>query len=165
MIVELSSNESFKNVRRIAGPDAFEHSDFTAKLRLFGLKPGEPQFYRVSFQDLSEPSKISAPVTGQFATPSTEPRDLKFAWSGDTAGPGYGIDLARGGMTTFEAIRSLSPDFFVNSGDVIYADNPIASELRLSNGTVWKNVTTEGKAKVAESLDEFRTARCWRCSS
>ena len=68
-------------------------------------------------------------------------------------------------MTTFEAIRSLSPDFFVNSGDVIYADNPIASELRLSNGTVWKNVTTEGKAKVAESLDEFRTARCWRCSS
>jgi len=79
MIVELSSNESFKNVRRIAGPDAFEHSDFTAKLRLFGLKPGEPQFYRVSFQDLSEPSKISAPVTGQFATPSTEPRRLNLA--------------------------------------------------------------------------------------
>jgi len=60
-------------------------------------------------------------------------------------------------MTTFEAIRSFSPDFFVNSDDVIYADNPIASELRLGDGTVWKNVTTEGKAKVAESLDEFRS--------
>ena len=157
MIVELSNNEAFKNVRRIVGPDAFEHSDFTAKLRLHGLKPGEPQFYRVSFQDLNDPSKFSDPVTGRFATPSREPRDIKFTWSGDTVGQGYGIDLARGGLTTFETMRSHSPDFFVNSGDVIYADNPLASEMRLDDGTVWKNVTIEGKSKVAETLDEFRS--------
>ncbi|MCY2982159.1 MAG: alkaline phosphatase D family protein [Planctomycetota bacterium] len=157
MIVELSNNEAFKNVRRIVGPDAFEHSDFTAKLRLFGLKPGEPQFYRVRFQDLNDSSKISAPATGRFATPSTEPRDIKFTWSGDTAGQGYGIDLARGGMTTFETMRTHSPDFFVNSGDVCYADNPIASELKLDDGSIWKNVVIEGKAKVAESLEEYRS--------
>ena len=62
MIVELSGNENFKNSRRIIGPDAFEHSDFTAKLRLYGLKPGEPVFYRVTFQDLNDPTKMSAPV-------------------------------------------------------------------------------------------------------
>lgn len=156
MILELSNNETFQNIRRIVGPDAFEHSDFTAKIRLTGLKPGEPQFYRVSFQDLNNTSKISAPVTGRFVTPSKEPRDIKFTWSGDTAGQGYGIDLARGGLKTFEAMRTLSPDFFVNSGDVIYADNPLASELHLEDGTKWKNITTEGKSKVAESLDEYR---------
>ena len=156
MIVELANNESFQNARRIAGPDAFEHSDFTAKLRLTGLKPGEPHFYRVSFQDLSDTSKKSAPVVGRFRTPSTEPRDIKFTWSGDTVGQGYGIDPSRGGMKTFEAMRILSPDFFVNSGDVIYADNPLASEMRLDDGSLWKNIATEGKSKVAETLDEFR---------
>jgi len=157
MIVELSSNENFKNARKILGPDVFEHSDFTAKLRLNGLKPGEPVFYRAVFQDLSDPTKLSAPVAGRLVTPANEPRDIKFTWSGDTAGQGYGIDLARGGMTTFEAMRAHNPDFFVNSGDVCYADNPIASELRLDDGTIWKNVTTEGKSKVAETLEEFRS--------
>lgn len=37
MIVELCNNEAFKKVRRIVGPDSFEHSDFTAKPRLSGL--------------------------------------------------------------------------------------------------------------------------------
>ena len=157
MIVELANNEAFTNVKRLVGPDALEHSDFTAKLRVSGLKAGEPVFYRVSFQDLNDAKKISAPAVGRFATPSTEPRDIKFTWSGDTVGQGYGIDLARGGMTTFEAMRSLSPDFFVNSGDVIYADNPLASEMKLDDGTIWKNVLIEGKSKVAESLEEFRS--------
>ncbi len=156
MIVELSSREDFKNARRIVGPDTFEHTDFTAKMRLSGLKPGESSFYRVTFQDLNDMSRMSAPVTGRFSTPSTEPRDIQFAWSGDTAGQGYGIDLARGGMRTFETIRSLKPDFFVNSGDLIYADNPFSRELKLDDGSIWKNITTEGTSKVAESLDEFR---------
>ncbi len=76
---------------------------------------------------------------------------------GDTAGQGFGIDVHAGGMTTFEAIRKLSPDFFVNSGDVIYADNPIAAEMKLDDGSTWSNLVTEGTSKVAESLDEFRS--------
>ena len=70
MIVELSSHESFKKTRRIVGPDTFEHSDFTAKLRLNGLKPGEPTFYRIRFQDLNDLSKMSRTVVGRFKTPS-----------------------------------------------------------------------------------------------
>ena len=163
MIVELSGNESFKNVRRIVGPDAFEHSDFTAKLRLNGLKPGEPVFYRVRFQDLNDLSKMSAPLAGRFNTPALVPRDIKFTWSGDTAGQGYGIDIRRGGMTTFETMRSHSPDFFINSGDVCYADNPIASEVPMDDGSIWKNLTTEGKSKVAETLDEFRANYRYNC--
>jgi alkaline phosphatase D len=44
----------------------------------------------------------------------------------------------------------------VHSGDTIYADGPIRSEVKLPDGTVWKNITTEAKSKVAETLDEFR---------
>jgi alkaline phosphatase D len=156
MMFEIANDESFKNVRKFVGPDVLESTDYTGKIRLSGLKPGEPVFYRVRFRDLSDLSRWSAPSTGMFRTAPDIAKDISFAWSGDTAGQGYGIDLARGGMKTFEAIRESSPDFFVNSGDICYADNPVTSELKLDDGTLWKNVVTEGKSKVAESLEEFR---------
>ena len=73
---------------------------------------------------------------------------IKFAWSGDTAGQGYGTDATRGGMTTFDAIRKHAPDFFVNSGDICYADNPITSEVRLDDGSTWKNLASQATWKV-----------------
>lgn len=156
MLVEVANNEQFRNGRKLQGPDVFDHSDFTAKIRLNALNPGERYFYRVSFQDLDNLKSISAPVTGQFKTAASEAKDIKFIWSGDTAGQGYGIDLARGGMKSFDTIAKLEPDFFVNSGDVIYADNPFAAEVKLDDGTVWKNIVTEETSKVAETLGEFR---------
>ena len=124
MIVELSGNEQFSNVRRIVGPAALENSDYTAKLRLTGLKPGEPVFYRVRFQDLNDLSKLSAPVTGRLVAAPNVAGNIKFAWSGDTAGQGYGIDESRGGMTTFEAIRKQSPDFFRQLGRCLLRRQP-----------------------------------------
>lgn len=50
----------------------------------------------------------------------------------------------------------MRPDFFIHSGDYIYADGPIPAEIPLDNGGVWKNLTTPEKAKVAETLAEFR---------
>lgn len=53
-------------------------------------------------------------------------------------------------------MADLDADFFIYSGDTIYADNPIDEEERmLEDGTVWKNVVTEAKAKVAETMAEF----------
>ena len=156
MLVDVSSNEFFKNARRVIGPDVLESTDFTGKVLVRGLKPGEPVYYRVTFQDLEDLAKLSAPHVGRLVTAPEKPRDIRFAWSGDTAWQGYGIDIARGGMTAFETVRSFNPDFFVNSGDVCYADNPIESELRLDDGTIWKNITTEGKSKVAETIEEYR---------
>ena len=76
-------------------------------------------------------------------------------WSGDTAGQGWGINPDLGGMTIYEAMRRLAPDFFIHSGDTIYADGPSA-ERKLPDGTIWRNLVTEDKSKVAETLDEFR---------
>ena len=48
------------------------------------------------------------------------------------------------------------PDFFIHCGDTIYADAPLPPEMRLPDGTIWKNLVTPAKSKVAETLDEFR---------
>src|SRR5262249_11677357 len=74
----------------------------------------------------------------------------------DTAGQGWGIDEARGGMRTYATMLRSRPDFFIHSGDNIYADGPITAEQKLPNGQLWKNVVTEEKSKPAETLAEFR---------
>ncbi len=81
---------------------------------------------------------------------------MSFCWSGDTAGQGWGIDEARGGMTIYSAILKNRPDFFIHSGDTIYADGPIQSEVKLPDGSLWRNRVTEEVAKPAETLAEFR---------
>ena len=71
-------------------------------------------------------------------------------------GQGWGIDLARGGLRSYETMRRLEPDLFVHCGDTIYADNPLAETVPLDDGSVWRNLVTPAKAKVAETLEEFR---------
>jgi alkaline phosphatase D len=157
MIVEYSTTESFRDVRRILGSAALPNSDFTARLSLTNLPPGETIFYRVLFQDLADASLQSVPSLGQLRTaPRAANRDIFFAWSGDTAGQGWGINPEWGGMKIYEAMRRLNPDFFIHSGDTVYADNPILPEVKLADGSLWKNLTTLEKSKVAETLDEFR---------
>ena len=74
-------------------------------------------------------------------------RSVSFVWSGDTAGQGWGIDEARGGMRTYATMLRNRPDFFIHSGDTIYADGPIAAEQKLPDGEIWKNLVTEEKAE------------------
>jgi alkaline phosphatase D len=53
-------------------------------------------------------------------------------------------------------MRLARPDFFIHTGDTIYADSPVPPEVRLPDGTLWKNLVTPAKSKVAETLEEFR---------
>lgn len=157
MVVELAASDSFADARRVVGPAALETSDFTARVDLTGLEPGQTHFYRVLFQDLADPKVWSDPVVGRFRTPSlAKPRDIVFAFSGDEAGQGWGINEAWGGYRVYESMRRFEPDFFIHSGDQIYADGPIAAEVKLDDGSVWKNIVVPAKSKVAETLDEYR---------
>lgn len=156
MLVEWSTTESFRNPQRVTGPAALEATDFTARVDLRGLPAGERVFYRVVWEDLREAGVRSEPVRGSFRTAPAAARDLLFAWSGDVCGQGWGIDRERGGMRAWESIRRKEPDFFLHSGDCIYADNPLQAEVKLEDGSLWKNLVTPEKAKVAESLVEFR---------
>ncbi|MDP2052676.1 MAG: alkaline phosphatase D family protein, partial [Acidobacteriota bacterium] len=156
MMVELSRDERFTSPRLIAGPVALENSQFTAKLDLGGLTAGEPVFYRVWFDDLARPGLRSAPVTGQFRAAPTAARPLTFCWSGDVVGQGWGLSSDFGGMRLYETMARHHPDLFIHSGDMIYADGPLAAEVTLDDGSTWKNLVTPAKSKVAETLDEFR---------
>ena len=157
MIVEYSLDESFRRVQRVKGANAIDVSDYTARVYLRNLPSQQQIFYRVIFQDLADKRKYSVPVAGTFRTPPAyHRRDIFFAWSGDTAGQGWGINPDFGGMKIYESIRKLNPDFFIHSGDNIYADGPIQAEVKLDDGTIWKNITTPEKSKVAETLTEYR---------
>ena len=61
----------------------------------------------------------------------------------------------RGGFAFDEMLRT-QPDFFLHSGDTIYADGPVEPEVKLPDGSLWRNVVTREKSKVAETLDEYR---------
>jgi alkaline phosphatase D len=156
MIVEYATTDSFKNPKRVVGPAALVASDFTARVDLTDLPPGQEIFYRVMFQDLVDVKSLSVPVIGHLRTAPAQRRDISFIWSGDTAGQGWGINLEWGGMRIYRQMLRLQPEFFIHNGDSIYADNPITAEVKLDDGTVWKNITTPEKGKVAETLAEFR---------
>ena len=97
-------------------------------------------------------------MVGHFRTAPPDQRSISFVWSGDTAGQGWGIDESRGGMRTYSTMLRNRPDFFIHNGDTIYADVPILAEQKMPNGEIWKNIVIEEKAKVAETLAEFRAA-------
>lgn len=156
MVVEYAATDSFTGARRIAGPVALEETDFTTRVELTGLAPGQEMFYRVSFRDLADGRAVSEPVEGRFRTAPAAGRDVVFQWSADTAGQGWGINEDWGGMKIYRTMRRADPDFFIHCGDAVYADAPIEARVPLADGTVWKNVTTEAKSKVAETLPEFR---------
>ncbi|MFG2459527.1 alkaline phosphatase D family protein [Streptomyces sp. NPDC048523] len=157
MIVETSATESFRNPRRWHGPLLGADTDFTGTTRLRGLPSGEQIHYRVLLADPDDPRRTGEPVAGTFRTVSPKRRDgVRFLWSGDLAGQGWGINPDFGGYTIYRAMAELDPDFFLCSGDNIYADGPIAATAALPDGSTWRNITTEEKSKVAETLAEFR---------
>jgi alkaline phosphatase D len=156
MLVEVATSDSFKTIRSEVFVDALPETDFTAKALIEGLPAGQDIFYRVRLQDHSFPTVLSAPQVGHFRTAPSERRTVSFVWSGDTAGGGWGIDEARGGMRTYSTMLRCRPDFFIHSGDHIYADCPIAAEQKLPNGETWKNVVIEDKSRVAQTLADFR---------
>jgi alkaline phosphatase D len=158
MWVDYALDPDFSRVTRIRGPHALLTSDYTARLDLAGLPPDRDIYVRVQFQDLSNERILSEPVTGRFRTPPAgrAARDLRFLWGGDTAGQGWGINPEFGGMKIYETMRLAQPDFFIHSGDTIYADGPIQEFVTAEGGRVWHNVVTPAVSKVAETLPEFR---------
>ena len=125
--LDWSTTASMANATRVRGPFMLEDSDYTGHLRL------------------------PAAALGGTAT-----RNVRFAWSGDTAGQGWGINEAWGGMKIYEQMRQVRPDFFLHCGDTIYADGPITAQVKLADGSMWNNIVTEEVSKVSESLNEFR---------
>ena len=156
MQVQYSTVESFASILGAASADALPDHDFASKILLEGLPPGQDVFYRVHFEDIADSTISGETRMGHFRTAPAGKANVSFVWSGDTAGQGWGIDPSRGGMRTYSTMLQNRPDFFIHSGDHIYADCPVPSELKLPDGGIWRNIVTEEKSVVAHSLAEFR---------
>ncbi len=158
MLVEYSTSDRFETVLRRTGPAALESTDFTARVVLTGLPANQRVFYRVTFQDLADLRALSEPQIGSFPTPPTltARRDVTLSWSADTVGQGWGINPSWGGLRLYDTMRRAEPDLFIHCGDTIYADGVLQPEVKLDDGSIWKNVVTEAKSKVAQTVDDYR---------
>lgn len=154
--VEYAATESFRTILGAVSLDALPDRDFAAKALLKNLPPGQDIFYRVCFDDVFGSGVAGETRTGHFRTASSTRNSISFVWSGDTAGQGWGIDPSRGGMRTYRTMLENDPDFFIHSGDHIYADCPIPSVQQLPDGSFWRNLVTEEKSIVAHTLAQFR---------
>jgi alkaline phosphatase D len=153
--------------RTIQGPLATYASDFTAKIHAKGLPSGTRFALELNFED---ENGLGEAVNGTFSTApgssgndrqgapgdGTRSSNQSFVWTGDTAGQGWGINEEIGGMRGYNAMHATRPDFFIHSGDTIYADGPIAATVTEKDGQVWRNIVTEEVSKVAETLGEYR---------
>src|SRR5439155_15690833 len=97
MLVEYATREDFRDAQQVAGPAALAVSDYTARVDLGPLPPGGQMFYRVTFQDLADLKTLSAPAPGMLRMPGGDKRNITFAYSGDEAGQGWGINPEWGG--------------------------------------------------------------------
>ena len=157
MLIEVASDEKFSKVlQTIRGPHLFPEDDFTARHILTALPAGADLHYRVTLEDLREGRSLSEPATGHLRTAPGPGRSVRFLWSGDMVGQGYGINPDLGGIRIFDAMLKRQPDFFLHSGDTIYADGPLPERWETPGGLPWRNIVTEAKSKVAETLADFR---------
>jgi alkaline phosphatase D len=140
--------------RTVLGPLATEASDFTARIELSGLAPGREYDAALWFE--SADGTAGEVQQARFSTAAIHPAATSFVWTGDTAGQGWGINPDLGGMTTYAAMHATNPDFFLHSGDTIYADGPIPESVVEPDGQVWRNLVTPEVSKVAEDIAEFR---------
>jgi alkaline phosphatase D len=152
---EVATTESFANSTKLPPLAALPDSDFAVKRLLTDLAADQDVFYRMTLVDLADVNGVSEPIVGRFRTAPASKRNIRFAWSGDTAGQGWGIDDK--GMVTYATVAKHTPDFFLHSGDTIYADGPMKDEVEFKDGTKWVNkVLIDAKRKVAETLQEYR---------
>jgi alkaline phosphatase D len=150
MWVELSDRPDFRHARTLRGPVVDAAGDCTGKLRVEALRHGRT-YYRVRVDN----GRSSEPLTGSFGFPDRHD-GIRFVWTGDINGQGWGINPEIGGMRIFESMRRLRPDFYLCSGDTVYSDGALVETVALPDGRTWRNIVTPEKSKVAETLPEYR---------
>jgi alkaline phosphatase D len=132
--------------------------DFTSRVDLTGLPADQEVFVRVVYEALDGKKAQSDALTGQLRTAPRKRRDVRFLWSGDTAGQGWGINPEIGGMRCYKAMTATGADFFIHSGDNIYADGKMAETVALPGGGTWRNAFLDQvpeKRAVAQTLRQF----------
>jgi alkaline phosphatase D len=123
MHVEYSNNSLFSNFNsKTKWVD--NTTDLTGKIKLDNLVGGTKYFYRVWFSNIDNRTK-SFPMVGTFRTApnsTTFGNSINFIVGADIGGQKFCRDIKKG-YAIFEKMSRLSPDFYIQNGDMIYAIN------------------------------------------
>jgi alkaline phosphatase D len=111
---EISADSDFKNSTITKTVDTDDEHDYTVNVNVTGIKSDTTYYYRAH----AVSSKYT--VNGSFKTAPKENslKPMTMVWGGDTGGQGE-IPPYK----AYQAMSAINPDFFLFSGDTIYADN------------------------------------------
>lgn len=140
LLFELSATEAFTEVMT-AETDITADNDFTGETVVTDLAADQTYFYRVS---VTAGEATSEPVTGQFQTAPAEAAPFDFVFGACLGGQGYCRD-PQTGWQIFEAMAAEEPDFFLITGDSIYASSGCPAENNVA-----------GAEEPAQTLADFR---------
>jgi alkaline phosphatase D len=181
MNVEYDTNANFSDPLSKTA-QANSTTDYTAQTKLDGLKPDTQYYYRVWFSasnivnntnsdtsnELSASSDIAEQIeVGTFRTApsfnmssnSSSSNAFSFIWGADVGGQNYCRNADEGGYSIFKSMQSLSPDFFIANGDMIYADGacpkqgPIVNNSTNNQTITWTNIPGDFESIADPSVD------------
>lgn len=140
---EYSLDANFTRLRKGPSREVSPGTDFTGQITLTGLQPETRYYYRLQARNSAG---TSSREMGSFLTAPrpNDRRNVRFLWAGDLGGQSR-CRTAERGYEIFGAMTTLSPDFVLFSGDMIYADVPCLSPPNLP-----------GAGFAAKTLGEFR---------
>ncbi len=156
MLVQVSRTPDLARARTVRGPVVTAATNFTGKLDVRGLPSGAEVFYRILLEDPDRSGVRGEPLAGRLVTVPRRRSDVRFLWSGDMVGQGWGINPDLGGIGSSNGCARCGP---TSSSTPATRSTPTArsrSRSPLPDGRVWRNVVTPEKSKVAETLAEYR---------
>ncbi len=95
VMYEIATREDFANPVKLPWVDALPDSDLAAKRLVTGLPSTRTSSTACTLVDLSDINATSEPIVGHFRTAPASRHPVRFVWSGDTAGQGWGINEMR----------------------------------------------------------------------
>jgi alkaline phosphatase D len=123
MHVEFANNTSFINSKSET-KFVDQNTDFTGNIKLNNLTAATKYFYRVYFSTLDN-NITSSSIVGTFKTAPNLVKSsdsISFIVGADIGGQTYCRERNTG-YSIFEEMTKLKPDFYIQNGDMIYADN------------------------------------------
>lgn len=158
-------------------------TDFTVSFQVEGLDSNTEYTYSVECEasnsttaEVRQTPAVSIPGSFKTAPAADEAAAVSFVWVADLAGQGWGRNpdfqvtttddkVITGGYVVFETLESLSPDFALFQGDLIYADNAIPPVKEILVNGNWTGNWTNNPSKdyIAVTLDEFRVSSFVSC--
>jgi alkaline phosphatase D len=118
-------------------------TDFTGHIKIEGLVSNTLYYYRIWFTSHSSAGQptVSNSVIGTFRTAPDESarKSVDFVIGGDLGGQGFCRRIGLG-YTIFSIMKDIAPDFFIFSGDQIYAGSMCPRHQLQNNAVGWQNI-------------------------